>query len=77
VLRNSLTVSGERPASAGGKSETIHRQERASGKFSRRVELPAEIDEAKAKAEYRDGLLTITLPKAAQAKPKEISIQVA
>lgn len=76
VLRNSLTISGEKPRRATGKSESIHREERSTGKFSRRVELPAEVDEAKAKAEYRNGILLVTLPKASHAKPKEITVQV-
>ncbi len=76
VLRNSLTVSGERAPQGAGKFEAVHRQERPAGKFCRRIELPAEVDESKAKAEYRNGILTITLPKAAQAKPKEITVQV-
>lgn len=76
VLRNSLTISGEKPRVGTGKSEAIHREERSSGKFSRRVELPAEVDDTKAKAEYRNGILLVTLPKAAQAKPKEIAVQV-
>ncbi len=76
VLRNSLTISGEKPRQGAGKNETIHREERTSGKFSRRIELPVEVDEAKAKAEYRNGVLVVTLPKAEQAKPKEITVQV-
>lgn len=76
VLRNSLTVSGERTRPVSGKSETVHREERTYGKFSRRVELPVEVDEAKAKAEYKNGVLLVTLPKAEQAKPKEITVHV-
>ncbi|MCX8071711.1 MAG: Hsp20/alpha crystallin family protein [Candidatus Binatia bacterium] len=76
ALRNSVTISGEKPRTATGKSEAIHREERSSGKFSRRIELPVEVDEAKAKAEYKNGVLLITLPKAEQAKPKAIAVQV-
>lgn len=76
VLRNSLTVSGDKPRPVSEKSETVHREERSHGKFSRRVELPIDVDEGKAKAEYKNGILLVTLPKAEQAKPKEIAVQV-
>jgi len=78
VLGNSLTLSGEkRRAAEGVKREAFHREERSAGKFTRRIDLPVEVDEAAVKAEYKDGLLLITLPKAPQAKPKEIPVQVA
>ncbi|GIV04241.1 MAG: molecular chaperone [Candidatus Binatia bacterium] len=76
ALRNSVTISGEKPRAVTGKTEAIHREERSSGKFSRRIELPVEVDEGKAKAEYRNGVLLVTLPKAEQAKPKAIAVQV-
>ena len=53
-----------------------HRRERSNGKFVRRVELPDDIDASGIKAEYRLGLLRITLPKAEEALPKKISVQV-
>lgn len=76
ALRNSVTISGEKPRAVAGKAEAVHREERSSGKFSRRVELPVDVDESKAKAEYRNGVLVVTLPKAEQAKPKAIAVQV-
>lgn len=76
ALRNSLTISGERGRAAVGKPEAVHREERAAGKFSRRIELLADVDESKAKAEYNNGILLVTLPKAEQAKPKAIAVQV-
>jgi hypothetical protein len=61
----------------GIKPEAIHREERAGGKFLRTVSLPAEVEESKISAEYKDGVLMIALPKAEKAKPKQISVQVA
>ena len=78
VTRNVLTLSGEKQSLPGEvKSEALHRNERAAGKFLRSIELPVEVDENKVKADYRNGLLVVTLPKAEQAKPKQISVQVA
>lgn len=78
VVRNTLTVSGEKKRAPGEiKPEAFHREERAGGKFVRTITLPVEIDEVKVKAEYKDGLLLITLPKAEEAKPKQISVNVA
>lgn len=78
VVRNLLTISGEKrrhPESI--KPEAFHRSERAAGKFVRTVELPVEVEAESVSAEYQHGILTVTLPKAAAAKPKQISVQVA
>jgi len=78
VVRNTLTVSGEKKRVPGEiKPEAFHREERAGGKFVRTITLPVEIDEVKVKAEYKGGLLLITLPKAEEVKPKQISVNVA
>jgi HSP20 family protein len=77
VLGNTLTLAGERPASDGEKNgHTWHRRERGTGTFLRSIELPVEIDPDRAKAEYRHGLLLVTLPKTEAAKPRRISIKV-
>ena len=77
VMQNRLTVSGEKTRIAGDiKSEAFHRSERASGKFVRTVDLPAEVNEASIQAEYKNGLLLVTLPKAEKAKPKQINVKV-
>jgi HSP20 family protein len=78
VVRNVLTLSGEkRRLPEDLKPEAIHRSERAAGKFVRSIELPIEIDSDQVKAEYKHGLLMVTLPKAAVAKPKQINVSVA
>jgi HSP20 family protein len=78
VVHNSLTISGEKKGPPGDvKPESFHREERAAGKFVRSITLPVEIDEQSVKAEFKNGLLLITLPKAERAKPKQISVQVA
>lgn len=77
VLRNELTVSGERKAEEGVKAEAWHRQERPVGKFVRKVALPAEVDAAKVKAEYKDGILTVRMAKSEAARPRRIEVAVA
>ena len=77
VVRNTLTISGEKLRSgAEVKPDAYHRNERAVGRFVRTVELPAEVDETKVKADYTNGLLLVTLPKHEKAKPKQITINV-
>jgi HSP20 family protein len=71
-----LTISGERKSESqeGDKAE---RTERYTGKFRRSVSLPTMVDANKVTATYRDGILTVTLPKAEEAKPKQIQVNVA
>jgi HSP20 family protein len=77
VMRNVLTISGEkRRLPEELKPGAIHRSERASGKFVRSIELPIEIVSDQVKAEYKHGLLMVTLPKAAAAKPKQINVSI-
>lgn len=75
VLRNTLTLSGEKKSGDTGEPQRVlHRNERGFGKFSRTLELPAEIDSEKATALCRNGVLSITLPKHETAKPKRVAI---
>jgi HSP20 family protein len=77
VVRNTLTISGEKQGPPEDiEPEAFHREERASGKFVRTITLPVEIDDSKINAEYKNGLLLITLPKSERAKPKQIKVQV-
>jgi len=77
VMHNVLTISGEKRRHPEDiKPEAFHRSERAAGKFVRTLELPIEVDADQVKAEYKHGILMITLPKAEAAKPKQISVSV-
>lgn len=58
------------------KGWTVHRHERASGEFARTVTFPAEIDAANVQAVLKDGVLSVTLPKAPSAKPRKIEVKV-
>jgi len=73
---NVLTLRGERRIDNEVKRESYHRVERAYGTFSRSFTLPSVVDQEKIKADYRDGVLTVTLPQREEAKPKQISINV-
>ena len=71
-----LTVSGERKDERVFKDGETYRSERFFGKFERSVKLLASVDSTKITASYKDGILTIELPKAEEAKPKEIAVTV-
>ena len=58
------------------KEKTFHRIESYYGKFSRRIQLPSEVEADKIKATYKDGILNITLPKPESAKPKKIDVEI-
>lgn len=74
VVGSTLTLSGER-VEEEGEGRTWHRRERGAGKFLRTIELPVDIDANKVQAEYRNGVLRVTLPKAEQVRPKRIAIK--
>jgi HSP20 family protein len=76
LVRNNLTISGEKLAPQGVAREAFHRSERAAGKFIRTIELPIEVDNSQVQARYVDGILKITLPKAEEAKPKSIQVNI-
>jgi HSP20 family protein len=78
VVRNTLRIEGAKASlSSDIKPEAFHRKERSAGSFVRTVELPVDVESDNVKAEYRDGILRITLPKAQQAKPKQVKVDVA
>ena len=67
-----LVISGERKEEKITEGTEVHRQERFYGRFSRALTLPSAVAGDKVKAQYKDGILTVTLPKAEEAKPKAI-----
>lgn len=70
-----LTISGERKEETGTENGAT-RTERFTGKFRRSITLPTRVDAGKVSANYKDGVLTVTLPKAEEAKPKQIQINL-
>ena len=70
-----LTISGERKQERDQKNGGTFRSERYFGRFQRSVTLPAQVDATKVKATYKDGVLTVELPKAEEAKPKHIEVK--
>lgn len=71
-----LSLSGEHKSEAKHEDGEVYRAERFFGRFQRTVALPATVAAVKVKAAYKDGVLTITLPKTEEAKPKQIDISV-
>ena len=74
VENNVLTIRGERQFEATVQPEGLHSMERSYGKFSRSFTLPAIVDGQKIQASYKNGVLSLTLAKAEQARPKRIQI---
>jgi HSP20 family protein len=72
----SLSIAGERKSEEKFKDAEVYRSERFVGRFQRTVTLPSTVAADKIKAQYKDGLLTVTLPKTEEAKPKHIDVQV-
>jgi HSP20 family protein len=72
-----LTIQGERKYEKEEKGKKYHRIERSYGSFVRTFSLPDVIDEEKVKAEFKDGVLNLHLPKSEKAKPKAIEVKVA
>jgi len=75
ATQESLTVSGERRTTVP-EGYSVHRQERAPVRFSRSLAFPTRVDTEGIKADLRNGILTITVPKAPEVKPKAISISI-
>ena len=74
VENNVVTIRGERRSDQKVDQENYQRLERSYGTFARSFTLPATIDSDNIRAEYRDGILSLTLPKSEKAKPKRIQI---
>jgi HSP20 family protein len=70
-----LTLAGERREEQSFEHAEVHRSERFLGKFQRSFTLPAAVNAANVQASFKDGILTVTLPKAEEAKPKHIEVK--
>jgi HSP20 family protein len=71
-----LTIKGEKKHEKEEKEEDYHLVERSYGAFSRSVRLPAEVESAKIKASYKNGILKVTLPKSEKVKAKKVKVKV-
>jgi len=72
---DSITIRGERKVEAVGEGVNYHQREREYGTFRRIIDLPAEINTDTITATYKNGILTVVLPKAEEAKPRQIEIK--
>ena len=77
VKDNTLTLRGEKKFEKEVKEENYYRVERSYGTFQRSFSLPSTVQQDKVKAKFKDGILEISLPKAEEAKPKQIKVDVA
>jgi HSP20 family protein len=75
AVRNRVSISGQREIPREHERVSYHRKERAEGSFSRTLTLPSELDAERVDARYADGILTLTLPKAEEAKPRQIAVK--
>jgi len=75
ITGNTLTIAGETKAEEKVEEESYVRRERRYGRFSRSITLPSGAQGEKAEATFEHGLLTLTIPKAEQAKPKVIKVK--
>lgn len=75
VTQEGLTLSGERKLEVP-EGYSVHRQERTSKRFSRTFTLPAKVDPEKVEALFKDGILSVTLPRVAALKPRQIEVKV-
>ena len=73
---NTLTLKGERKMENEDKKSNYHRIESYYGSFTRSFRIPDTVDYEKINAEYKNGVLTVTLPQKAEAKPREIPVSV-
>jgi HSP20 family protein len=71
-----LTISAERKKEKDEKTKNVHRTERYYGQMERKLALPASVEDGKIDAVYKDGVLHVTIPKKASAKPKAVTVKV-
>jgi HSP20 family protein len=75
AVRNRVSLAGKREIQRENERVSYHRKERSEGSFNRTVTLPTEVDADRVDARYRDGILTLTLPKSEAAKPRQITVR--
>jgi HSP20 family protein len=75
AVRNRVSIAGKREIQREHDRVSYHRKERAEGAFNRTVTLPTEVDAERVDARYVDGILTLTLPKAEETKPRQITVR--
>lgn len=75
IREGSLCISGVKQSETEEKGKTYHRMERSHGEFRRVVQLPSAVEEEKVEAKFENGVLTVTLPKCKEAKPKSIKVK--
>lgn len=75
VTGRNLSISGERKIPSEDQNVRYHRRERDAGTFSRMIALPGEVDANKVEARHVNGILTVVVPKAEAAKPKQITVR--
>lgn len=75
VTGKSLSISGERKIAEENKNVQYHRREREAGKFSRIINLPGDVASDKVEAQLSNGILTVAIAKAEQAKPRQITVK--
>ncbi len=73
---NILSIEGEKKSEKKAKSDNYHFSERIFGKFKRSFELPQTVNQESISADFKDGMLQISIPKSKEAKPKQIEVKV-
>lgn len=76
ITSNVLTIRGEKKSDTTAKEKKVFRREIRTGSFQRTLSLPVAVDSEKVTADLKDGILSITLPKREDAKPKQISVNI-
>ena len=75
VVDRVLTLKGNKKEEHEEKTKRFHRIERRFGSFCRSLKLPDEVESEKIEAAYKDGVLTVTIPKGESAKPKKVEVK--